>query len=553
MTIIQTPALKDLQVQLDKYIQAGKLTPQQAETQLLSSNAFNNIVTDPSYVGAQKQALQQMQQVATQGGLTAVDKAQLQDITNQQNQEAQGRNAAVMSQARERGMGGSDINIVNQLMNEQGAADRASQAGTNVAANAQTRALQAMQAAGTQGGQLQAQQYGEQANKAQAQNAIDLFNKQTLNSSNLYNTQTANAAQAANLENAQAINNANTGTSNANKEYNAQQVQQQYNDALQKAQGVSGIYGNWANDATAQKKAETGANMGLTSGLLQGGATALGAAMGGPAGAMAANSMTANGGKPNKNINESDLPGYANGGEVDHPEHPNHMAMGGHVHCYAYGETVSHHPDCYMSKGGFLGDLKKGALHKDLGVPSDKSIPSGKLEKATHSDNETLRKRAQFAENAKHWHHGKDGGEVPGHAKVEGNSPKNDTIEAKLSPGEVVVPRSAMSDDEEFNQFMEKFRPSNQHKLASGGMVPKMATPTIPRVNETNPMRDTAKSTSSNPVPLASVNDTTDFSQFMNKFKPTHTPPAVSKIPLEIHALTNLHQRIKHLEEGGAV
>src|SRR5229473_5887967 len=156
---IQTPALKDLQVQLDKYIQAGKLTPQQAETQLLSSNAFNNIVTDPSYVGAQKQALQQMQQVATQGGLTAVDKAQLQDITNQQNQEAQGRNAAVMSQARERGMGGSDINIVNQLMNEQGAADRASQAGTNVAANAQTRALQAMQAAGTQGGQLQAQQY----------------------------------------------------------------------------------------------------------------------------------------------------------------------------------------------------------------------------------------------------------------------------------------------------------------------------------------------------------------------------------------------------------
>lgn len=34
------------------------------------------------------------------------------------------------------------------------------------------------------------------------------------------------------------------------------------------------------------------------------------------------------------------------------------------------------------------------------------------------------------------------GKEVPGKAKVKGDSPKNDTVDAKLSPGEIVIPRS---------------------------------------------------------------------------------------------------------------
>ena len=49
--------------------------------------------------------------------------------------------------------------------------------------------------------------------------------------------------------------------------------------------------------------------------------------------------------------------------------------------------------------------LKKGALHKELGVPQGKKIPEAKLQKALHSKNSLTRKRAQFAENAKHWNH----------------------------------------------------------------------------------------------------------------------------------------------------
>lgn len=39
----------------------------------------------------------------------------------------------------------------------------------------------------------------------------------------------------------------------------------------------------------------------------------------------------------------------------------------------------------------------------------------------------------------------KQGGHVPGQAKVKGDSYKNDTVNAKLSPGEVVIPRSVIN------------------------------------------------------------------------------------------------------------
>lgn len=41
---------------------------------------------------------------------------------------------------------------------------------------------------------------------------------------------------------------------------------------------------------------------------------------------------------------------------------------------------------------------KKGALHRQLGVPMGKKIPAKKLEKATHSTNPLLKKRAVLAE-----------------------------------------------------------------------------------------------------------------------------------------------------------
>lgn len=62
------------------------------------------------------------------------------------------------------------------------------------------------------------------------------------------------------------------------------------------------------------------------------------------------------------------------------------------------------------------------------------------------------------------------GGEIPGKAKVEGDSPKNDTVPAILSPGEIVLPRSVSKDPEAAKKFVEAIRQKNA-KATSYGKV----------------------------------------------------------------------------------
>jgi hypothetical protein len=296
-----------------------------------------------------------------------------------------------MQNARERGIGGSGLELQNQLMQEQAAADQASRAGTDIAAQAQARALASLQAAGQLGGQMQAQQYGEQANKATSQNAIDKFNAETQGNTNLYNVGTSNQAQAANLAAKQAVMNANTETGNTQEMYNAQQNQTRFQDEMAKASGKAGTLNQWASDASAQAAKEAGADMVLTGGLLNAGASLGATALGGPVAgaAVGAGSIVST---PQfgtvKNASNKDIFGYNCGGTV-------------------------------------------------------KSM--------------------------------KEGGKVPGQPEVPGDSPKNDTVPAMLSPGEVVIPRSKVNDEEEFDKFMKEVRMQN---MAKGGMV-KSPMPTI--------------------------------------------------------------------------
>ncbi len=47
----------------------------------------------------------------------------------------------------------------------------------------------------------------------------------------------------------------------------------------------------------------------------------------------------------------------------------------------------------------------EGKLHEETGTPPGKKIPLAKEEKAAHSSDPAERKRANFAINARKWHH----------------------------------------------------------------------------------------------------------------------------------------------------
>jgi len=49
--------------------------------------------------------------------------------------------------------------------------------------------------------------------------------------------------------------------------------------------------------------------------------------------------------------------------------------------------------------------VKKGALHKSLGIAQGKKIAMSDLQKAKKSNDPLMRKRATFAINARKWRH----------------------------------------------------------------------------------------------------------------------------------------------------
>lgn len=67
---------------------------------------------------------------------------------------------------------------------------------------------------------------------------------------------------------------------------------------------------------------------------------------------------------------------------------------------------MSDHDFNYYKNGGWIhGAIKHpGSLHRALGVPQGKDIPAKKLQKAEHSSNPSLKRKAVLAETLKHLH-----------------------------------------------------------------------------------------------------------------------------------------------------
>jgi hypothetical protein len=55
---------------------------------------------------------------------------------------------------------------------------------------------------------------------------------------------------------------------------------------------------------------------------------------------------------------------------------------------------AKHNPSLYRA----MHHLRKGGLHKALGVPQDETIPASKVEAATHSSNPHVQHMANFAQ-----------------------------------------------------------------------------------------------------------------------------------------------------------
>jgi hypothetical protein len=265
---LNNPSAAQLSEALQQEQVQGQINPQMEALAQQGPNAMAGISTDPRLAQAQYQALAQLQQSGNTG-LTAANQAAVNQISQTATGNANAMNAATLQNLAARGMAGSGNELAAKLASSQGAANQLSQQGMNVAGMANNAALQAISQSGQLGAGMQAQSFGQQAQTAQAQNAINQFNTANRQAVANANTGAANQAQYANLGNAQNVANANTGIANTQANYNAQMQQQAYIDAANKTQ-MGATQGNAVAKTTAGLGQQTaGAIAGMGQGIDQ--------------------------------------------------------------------------------------------------------------------------------------------------------------------------------------------------------------------------------------------------------------------------------------------
>lgn len=273
---LELPAVADMELQLQQLVEQGVLSPEQAKAELAGRSEMSDIRTDPRFKDAQLGALSSLEEIGN-GGMTLQDRADMARIQSEEDTAARGQREAILNNAQSRGIGGSGLELMSQMQNQQDSATRKSQRDMDVAAQSKQRALDALIQGGQLGGQMQAQDFNQQAQTAGANDAIAKFNAANKQTVNMANTQANNAAQAANLNNKQNIANQNVTTNNTQQQYNKELIQKNYENELKKRGGQAGIAQGNAAAAGQDSQNQANANNQLVGGLIGAGASIYGA------------------------------------------------------------------------------------------------------------------------------------------------------------------------------------------------------------------------------------------------------------------------------------
>lgn len=255
---VNVPGIQQQMVDLQQLQDQGQISPQLEQQIQQQSSQMNGISTDPRLKQAQMQALAQMQQIGNTG-LNATDRQALMQARLGTDQAAQANQASIMQNMAMRGQAGSGNELAARLAASQAGTNSASNQGLDVASQAQARALQAMSQAGSMAGNIRNQDFGQQADVARAQDAINAFNTQQRIANQQRNVGAQNQAQYYNLGEKQRVSDSNAGIANQQELHNKGLYQQQYQDQLSKAGAMAGQYNTQAGQD--YKNAQNTSNM----------------------------------------------------------------------------------------------------------------------------------------------------------------------------------------------------------------------------------------------------------------------------------------------------
>ena len=227
----------------------------QLEAEALGPSRFEEISMDPRLQAAQMAALEGITGVAEAGGLDAQSRLNLEEGLGR----IAGAEQARLQQLREDPTLGQGQKLALQAQAIQGAGQGGRDVALQTAAQAQQARMAALGQQANLASEIQGQQLQLAGQKASAADAIAQFN-----------TQQRMGVQSQNLANRQRIAEAGAATRNQQEMYNKGLLQQQFQNQMAKATGVTGqqsaMAGNLQQQAGAAQQAQqaqTGALIGL--------------------------------------------------------------------------------------------------------------------------------------------------------------------------------------------------------------------------------------------------------------------------------------------------
>lgn len=280
---VPIPDIEKQKIVLQRLEQQGLLTPEIEAQVEQARSEYENIQEDGSLRDAQTSALETLRQLG-RTGLSAEDRAALNQSRIEMARDAQGRQDAILQNMAARGMGGSGSELAAALQSSQAQSDMANKQTNDIMAQAQQKALQAIMQGSNLAGSMRGQDFDIASRKASAQDAINQFNTNLSAGRMQRNTATRNDAQLQNLRETQRISDANVGLANEEEKQHKSLYQQDFENRMMKATGMykAKTAESEMNTAEGKRKAEMYAKMGSgASDAMSGGAKGMGGMGGG--------------------------------------------------------------------------------------------------------------------------------------------------------------------------------------------------------------------------------------------------------------------------------
>lgn len=253
---IATP--EERRIILQKLEEIGQLTPEMLEAIELGPTAYEAVTTDPALRQAQMDALARYQRKVAEGGLDLEDRAALEEIKRETARAARGQEEAILQNMAQRGMGGAGAELAARLAGSQASADRASQLGLNVAAQAQRRMAENIANQAGLARNIQSDELARFQQLAQARDIRDRFNVQNRQTVQASNVQAQNLAKQQNLDYKRRIAEANIDAANRQAVIDRQARLDYLKDKADKSRSIAGqgIQVGAASDASKKASDE---------------------------------------------------------------------------------------------------------------------------------------------------------------------------------------------------------------------------------------------------------------------------------------------------------